>query len=45
MNSLYELSVKKSNGGGVPSMQAFSLSRKEMSALLLSLTEKVNATR
>jgi hypothetical protein len=38
MNSLYELLNKKSNGEGVPSMEAFTLSRKEMSGLLLSLT-------
>lgn len=37
MNSLYELFYRKSNGEGVPYMEAITLSRIEMSELLLSL--------
>jgi len=38
MNLFYELFVKISNDGGMPSMESFTLTRIEMSRLLLSLT-------
>lgn len=41
MNSLYELFNRKSNGEGVPYMEAFTLSRIEMSELLLSLNSTI----